>query len=69
MRFNVVIAVMGGLAATATVTTAEQIGALLTGYEASPSVSTTARGECAATIDPDGETILSTATYRRCRGP
>jgi hypothetical protein len=32
---------------------AEQIGALLTGYEESPSVSTTGSGEFTATVDGD----------------
>jgi hypothetical protein len=48
--------------------TADQIGALLTGYEESPSVSTTARGEFTATIDPDGATIFYTETYSGLQG-
>ena len=66
MRFGVVIAVMGGLLATATVATAEQIGALLTGYEESPAVSTTGRGEFIATLD--GEVILYTETFSGLQG-
>ena len=58
MRFRLLIAVMGSLMAIATIATAEQIGALLTGYEESPSVSTTGRGEFTATIDSDGDTIF-----------
>jgi hypothetical protein len=54
MRCRALPAVMGGLLATAPIATAEQIGALLTGYEESPSVSTTATGEFTATIAPDG---------------
>ena len=68
MRLRVFIVVMGGLLATATVATADQIGALLTGYEESPSVSTTGRGEFTATIDPDGDTILYTETYSGLQG-
>ena len=41
----------------ATVASADQIGALLTGYEESPSVSTTGRGEFIATISADGDVI------------
>jgi len=39
MRFTVLMAVIGGLLAVATAANADQIGALLTGYEESPSVS------------------------------
>ena len=53
MRCKALLA-LGGLLATASVAKAEQIGALLTGYEESPSVSTTASGEFTATIDPNG---------------
>jgi hypothetical protein len=69
LRFRVIIALMGGLLAAATVAKADQIGALLTGYEESPSVSTTGRGEFTATIDPDGDTILYTETYSGLQGP
>ena len=51
MQYRVLIAVMGGLLALATVAKAEQLGAVLTGYEESPSVSTTAKGAFDATID------------------
>jgi hypothetical protein len=56
------MAVMGSLLAIATVANADQIGALLTGYEESPSVSTTARGEFTATVGPYG-VIQYTETY------
>ena len=54
---------------SATVAKAEQIGALLTGYEESPSVSTTARGEFAATIDEDGDAIRYAETFRGLQAP
>ena len=69
MRCKVLMAVMGGLLATTTVATAEQIGALLTGYEESPAVSTTGRGEFTATIDADGDAIVYTETYSGLQGP
>jgi hypothetical protein len=47
---------------------ADQIGALLTGYEESPSVSTTGRGEFTATIDSDGDVIQYTETYSGLQG-
>ena len=62
MRFRALM-VMGSLLAIATVATADQIGALLTGYEESPSVSTTGTGEFTATIAPDGEGIYYSKTY------
>ncbi len=68
MRCRVLMAVMGGLLATATLATAEQIGALLTGYEESPSVSTTGTGEFTATIAPDGDTIYYSETYSGLQG-
>src|SRR5262249_44894904 len=48
--------------------TADQIGALLTGYEESPSVSTTGTGEFTATVAPDGEVIQYTETYSGLQG-
>jgi len=63
MRFKVLMAVMGTLLTTATIAKADQIAALLTGYEESPSVSTTGRGEFTATIAPDGDVIHYTETY------
>jgi CHRD domain len=68
MRLRVLMAVMGSLLATATMAKAEQIGALLTGYEESPSVSTTATGEFTATIAPDGDTIYYSETYSGLQG-
>ena len=68
MRFKVLLLVMGSLLAIATEANAEQIGALLTGYEESPSVSTTGRGEFTATIAPDGDVILYTETFSGLQG-
>jgi hypothetical protein len=66
MRCRVLLAVMGSLLALATVAKADQIGALLTGYEESPSVSTAARGEFSATID--GDVIDYATTYSGLQG-
>jgi hypothetical protein len=63
MQFTVLMAVMGSLLAIGTVAHADQIGALLTGYEESPSVSTTGRGEFTATIDRDGDVIKYSETF------
>jgi CHRD domain-containing protein len=63
MRFTVLVAVMGSLLAIGTVAHADQIGELLTGYEESPSVSTTGRGEFSATIDRDGDVIKYSETF------
>src|SRR5262245_53907928 len=68
MRFTVLTAVIGSLLAIATVATANQIGALLTGYEESPSVSTTATGVFTATIGPHG-VIQYTETYSGLQAP
>jgi len=62
------MAVLGGLWATATLATADQLGALLTGYEESPAVSTTGRGEFTATLDADGDVIQYTETYSGLQG-
>src|SRR5499426_2463463 len=67
-QLTIFIMAMAGLLATATVAKAEQIGALLTGYEESPSVSTSGRGEFTATIAPDGEVIEYTETYSGLQG-
>ena len=69
MRYRVLIAVMGSLLVLATVAKAEQLGALLTGYEESPSVSTTATGEFTATIAPDGELIQYSETFSGLQAP
>jgi len=64
------MAVMGILLAIATVATAEQTGALLTGSEETPAaVNTTGRGEFTATIDADGDAIVYTETYSGLQGP
>jgi CHRD domain len=68
MRCRVLLAVMGSLLALATVAKADQIGALLTGYEESPSVSTAGSGEFTATVAPDGEAIEYTETYSGLQG-
>jgi CHRD domain len=68
LRLRVIIAVMGGLLVAATVAKADQIRALLTGYEESPSVSTTGRGEFTATIDPDGDVIHYRETFSGLQG-
>jgi len=68
MRFTVLLAVMGSLLAMATAAKADQIGALLTGYEESPSVSTVARGQFTATIAPNG-VIQYTETYDGLQAP
>jgi len=69
MRLRVLIAVMGGVLATATVAKADQLRALLTGYEETPSaVSTTGRGEFVAVISDDGETIRYRETFSRLQG-
>ena len=58
MRLGVLIAVMGGVLATASAAKADQIRAILTGYEETPSaVSTTGRGEFSAIISDDGQSI------------
>ena len=67
-QLSIFIVVMACLLATTTAAKAEQIGALLTGYEESPSVSTTATGEFTATIAPDGEVIQYTETYSGLQG-
>ena len=69
MRCRVLIAVMGSLVAAAPMAKAEQIGALLTGYEESPSVSTTPSGEFTATIAPGGTVISYTETYSGLQAP
>ena len=67
MRCKVLLAAMGGLLATAPMAKAQQIGALLTGYEEVPSVSTTASGEFTATVS--GSTIAYTETYSGLQAP
>jgi len=69
MRCKLLLAVTGSLLATATMAAkAEQIGALLTGYEEVPSVSTTAHGEFTGTIAPGGDSISYSETYSGLQG-
>ena len=69
MRNKVFVAVMGSLLSLATVAKAEQLAALLTGYEESPSVSTTARGVFVATIDEDSDEIQYSETFSGLQAP
>jgi hypothetical protein len=69
MKSRVLVAVIGSLLVVVTVAKAEQLGALLTGYEESPSVSTTARGEFSATIDHNGQVILYSETFSGLQAP
>src|SRR5215831_16278062 len=69
-QLQILVMVTAGLLATATVAKAEQISALLTGYEETPAaVSTTGRGEFTATIAPDSEVIQYTETYSGLQAP
>ena len=68
MRCRVLLSVMGSLLATAPIAKAEEIGALLTGYDESPSVSTTARGEFTATIE-GAKVIEYRETYSGLQAP
>jgi hypothetical protein len=69
-QLQILVMVMAGLLTTATVAKAEQISALLTGYEETPAaVSTTGRGEFTATVAPDGEVINYTETYSGLQAP
>ena len=68
-RLSMFIIAMAGLLATATAAKADQIRAILTGYEETPSaVSTTGRGEFVAVISDDGETIRYRETFSRLQG-
>jgi hypothetical protein len=68
-RLQILILVMVGPLATATVAKADQIRALLTGYEETPAaVSTTGRGEFVATIDSDGDAIHYRETFSGLQG-
>jgi hypothetical protein len=69
-RLRVLIPVMAGLLVTATAAKADQIRALLTGYEETPAaVSTTGRGVFVATIDPDGDAIHYRETFSGLQAP
>jgi hypothetical protein len=63
MRCRELLAVMGGLLATAPMAKAQQLFGLMTGYEEVPSVSTTGVGAFYATISPDGSTITYSENY------
>jgi hypothetical protein len=68
-RLSIFIAVMAGLLTTATVAKAEQVRALLTGYEETPSaVSTTGRGEFIGVIDDDGNSIRYGLAFNSLQG-
>src|SRR5262245_10372223 len=68
-RLAIAIMAMAGVWATATVAAADQLRALLTGYEEPPSaVSTTGRGEFSAVISDDGETIHYRESFSRLQG-
>jgi hypothetical protein len=67
---RVFVPVMAGLLVTATAAKADQIRALLTGYEETPAaVSTTGRGVFVATIDPDGDAIHYRETFSGLQAP
>src|SRR5262245_24191637 len=66
MRYKVWVAMMGSFFALGTAQP-ERLGALLTGYEESPSVSTTGTGQFSATIASD-DTISYTETFRGLQG-
>src|SRR5438034_1743801 len=69
-RLGIFIVVVAGLLATATVARADQIRALLTGYEETPAaVSTTGRGEFVATIDRDSDAIHYRLTFNALQAP
>ena len=68
-RLSIFIAVMAGLLATASMAKADQLRALLTGYEETPAaVSTTGRGEFSAIIADDGQSIRYRETFSRLQG-
>ena len=69
MKSRVFVAVIGSFLVVATVAKAEQLGALLTGYEESPSVSTTAKGEFSASIDHNGQVITYSETFSGLQAP
>jgi len=66
---RILTVVMAGLLVTATAAKADQLRALLTGYEETPSaVSTTGRGEFVATISPDGDRIVYRESFSGLQG-
>src|SRR5215813_2115110 len=69
-RLSIFIMVMAGLLAIATAAKADQLRALLTGYEETPAaVSTTGRGEFVATISPDGDSIVYRESFSGLQAP
>jgi hypothetical protein len=69
MGYRVSMAVLGSLLLLTTVANAEKIGAILNGYEESPSVSTTAKGEFLASIDEHGGVIQYTESFSGLQAP
>jgi CHRD domain len=69
MKSKVFVAVIGSLLVVATVVKAEDLAALLTGYDESPSVSTTAKGEFSASIEHNGQVILYSETFSGLQAP
>jgi hypothetical protein len=69
MGYRVSMAVLGSLLLLTTVANAEKIGAVLNGYEESPSVSTTAKGEFLASIDEHGGVIQYTESFSGLQAP
>src|SRR5262249_27141788 len=68
-RLSIFTMVMAGLLVHATAAKADQIRALLTGYEETPAaVSTAARGQFSAVISDDGQTIRYRETYSGLQG-
>jgi CHRD domain len=68
-RLRIFIMVMAGLLTTASVAKADQLRAILTGYEETPAaVSTTGRGEFSAIIADDGQSIRYRETFSRLQG-
>jgi CHRD domain len=68
-RVSIFIAVMTGLLVTVTAAKADQLRAILTGYEETPSaVSTTGRGEFNAIIADDGQSIRYRESFRGLQG-
>jgi hypothetical protein len=69
-RLRVLIMVMAGLLATASVARGETLQATLTGYEESPSVSTVANGDFSARIEDGGtaDHFHYTLTYNGLQG-
>jgi hypothetical protein len=70
VKRQVFVVIMASLLATATVAKADQVRALLTGYEETPAaVSTTGRGEFVATIDRDSDAMHYRLTFNALQAP